>query len=173
MPREGQTGLVLPVPQAQPVLSEIAQRFPEAVREVPAHISLLYPFLPHETCDVDVITALSEIIAQTGPLGVRLSACERRGEFAALRPEPLDPLRALSGSVRRRWPHLVPYDGRFGEVDPHVTVALHTTPERARTVAEEIVAPHLPIIAELRFAWLVAFVGGRWAVRHEFEFGNG
>lgn len=174
MPDEGQTGVVVLVPQAQPVLEDVAQRFPEAVRRgVPAHLSLLYPFLPDEECDDDVLAALSEILAQSGPQTVQLSECERSEDFAALRPEPLEPLRALSESVRQRWPHVVPYDGRFGDVDPHVTVALHTTAERARVVAEEIAPPHLPITAELRDVWLVAFVDGRWTVRHQFELGDG
>lgn len=174
MPREGRTGLVVLVPQAEGVLADVAQHFPEAVRNgTPAHISLLYPFLPADSCNDVVLTALSEIVAQTEPLTVRLSECERRDDFTALRPEPLEPLRALSERAQQRWPHLAPYEGRFGHVDPHVTVALRTTAERARIVEQEIVPPHLPITAELRDVRLVAFDGGHWTVRHEFQLGAG
>lgn len=165
---------MLLVPPADAVLSAVAQQYPEAVRDgVPAHVSLLYPFLPADELDEDVINALSDLLAQSGPMTVALDEVQRQDEFVALRPDPITGLRELSAAVQARWPDVVPYDGRFGDVDPHVTIALHTTAERATTIAEQIVPPLVPISAELRDVWLVAYSGGRWTVRQKFVLGLG
>lgn len=166
--------MVLVVPPAEPVLTAVKQRYPEAVREgVPAHVSLLYPFLPADEIYDGVLNALSEIVATTEPLTVFFGECYRKDEFVALRPDPISGVRALGDAVQRRWPHLVPYAGRFGEPEPHVTVALHTTAERAFVVADEIVPPHLPIEARLSDVWLVVYTGDRWTVRRKFALGTG
>lgn len=174
MPRDGQTGVVVLVPPADAVLTAVAQQYPEAVRDgIPAHVSLLYPFLHADELDENVLRALSELLAQSGPMTVTLDEVQRQDDFVALRPNPITGLRELSAAMQRRWPDVVPYDGRFGDVDPHVTVALHTTAERARAIAEQIVPPLLPIAAELRDVWLVAYSGGRWTVRQKFALGLG
>lgn len=173
MPTEGQTGVAIPVPEADPLLAAVAMRFPEAVRQgVPAHVSVLYPFLPAEKLDDRVISGLSELFAGQPAMSVTFGACHRSGEFVALRPEPIEGLEELVSDARRRWPEVLPYEGLYGGVEPHVTVALHTTEERAAVVESEIVPEWLPISAELREAWLLIF-NGRWTVRQRFELGVG
>lgn len=53
---------------------------------------------------------------------------------------------------------MVPYEGLYGDVEPHVTVAMGASEEAAVTIEREVTAA-LPISAELREAWLVAFDG--------------
>ncbi len=173
MPKEGQTGVAIPVPEADPLLTAVGERFPEAVREgVPAHVSVLYPFLPADALDDQVTGALSELFAEQPVLSVTFAECSRTGEFVALRPDPLQGLRELTNAVRARWPDLVPYEGVHGDVGPHLTVALHTTESRAAAVERELVPEQVPISAELREAWLLAF-HGQWRWHQRFEFGVG
>ncbi|MFC7344976.1 2'-5' RNA ligase family protein [Saccharopolyspora griseoalba] len=167
----GQTGVVIPVPEAQPLLAAVTERFPEAVRSgVPAHLSLLYPFVQADSLDDHVITELTSIFAEQAPLPVKFAACHRRGAFVALRPEPSDGVEALASAVQRRWPDVVPYEGRY-DADPHLTVAMHTTEERAAIIERELVPEWVPLSAELREAWLVEF-DGQWHLRHRLTLGS-
>lgn len=169
MPREGATALVVPVPEADPLLAAVAARFPDAVRPLPAHVTLLYPFLPADALDDQVLAALDEVFADRPPMSVEFTECRRSTGFAALLPDPVDGLSALVGDLRRRWPELLPYDGRFGtDVDLHVTVALNTAEATAEAVAREIVPEYTPIRAELREAWLIA-LQDQWQLRKRFE----
>lgn len=171
MPRDGRTGLVIPVPAADAVLAPVAQRYPDAVRPgVPAHISLLYPFLPQSELDETVTAALHTICAEQTPMVVRFARCCRSGGFVSLRPEPPAELETLTSAVRQRWPEVVPYEGRYGEVEPHVTAALGTSEETAAAI-EGHVGARLPIPAQLREAWLVVFTG-QWSLRQRFPFGQ-
>ncbi|MBV8541256.1 MAG: hypothetical protein JO063_14920 [Pseudonocardiales bacterium] len=66
---------------------------------------------------------------------------------------------------------MVPYEGLYGDVEPHVTVTMGASEEAAVTIERKVTAA-LSISAELREAWLVAF-DGLWRVRGRFEFGTG
>jgi hypothetical protein len=171
MPTNGQTGLVIPVPAADGLLASVGARHPGTVREgVPAHVSLLYPFVAAAELDEQVISALSELFAEQVPIPVEFGKCYRHDGFVALHPEPIDGLARLLSETRRRWPDVVPYEGLYGDVEPHVTVAMRASEEVAVTIEQEVTA-ELPFSAELGEAWLVAFEG-RWSLRGRFEFGG-
>jgi hypothetical protein len=130
MPVEGQTGLVVPVPTADALLGLVESRHPGTVREgVPAHVSLLYPFVAAAELDEQVIRALSELVVGHEPMPVEFAECYRRGGFVALRPDPIERLTELTRKACERWPDLVPYEGLYGDVEPHVTVALRASEE--------------------------------------------
>jgi 2'-5' RNA ligase len=172
MPMNGQTGLVIPVQAADALLAAVGTRYPGTVREgVPAHVSLLYPFVAAAELDERVSGALGELVAEQAPMPVQLAECYHREGFVALRPDPIDGLRELISKTHRRWPDVVPYEGAYRDVEPHVTVALRCSEETAVTIEREVTA-RLPLSAELREAWLVAFEG-QWLVRGRFEFGAG
>lgn len=94
---------------------------------------------------------------------VQFAECNRRGRFVALRPDPIGGLQDLVSKTRRRWPDVVPYEGIYEDVEPHLTVALRCSEETAMTIEQEVTA-ELPISTELRAAWLVAFEG-QWRLR--------
>ena len=170
MPTNGRTGLVIPVPAAEGLLELVEGRHPGSVRQgVPAHVSLLYPFVGvAELSDRDT-EVLRELFLEQQPMRVVFGECYRRGGFVALRPRPLEGLIELTNKSRRRWPDVVPYGGLYGDVEPHLTVALDTSEETALTIEQEV-TDRLPISAELHEAWLLAFEG-RWMVRDRFGFG--
>ena len=125
MPTNGRTGLVIPVPAADGLLELVEARHPGSVRQgVPAHVSLLYPFVGvAELSDRDT-EVLRELFLEQEPMRVVFGECYRRGGFVALRPSPLEGLTELTNRTRRRWPDVVPYEGLYGDVEPHLTVAL-------------------------------------------------
>ncbi|MFR9731153.1 2'-5' RNA ligase family protein [Saccharopolyspora sp. MS10] len=165
MPALGTTAVVLPVPGADPLLRSVAARFPGAVREgFPAHITILYPFLPASEVDEEVVAELAAILARCRPQRVAFTASTDPRHlaegFVALRPEPDGELRGLTAEVGGRW-GLRPYGGAYGEAEPHLTVALEVAPERARAIVADLVPPPP---AELAEAWLVRFDDG-WSLR--------
>ncbi len=172
MPTNGQTGLVVPVPTADVLLASVGARYPGTVREgVPAHVSLLYPFVAAAELDEGITSALGELLAGQAPMRVQFAECYRRDGFVALLPDPIDGLKELVSTTRRRWPDVVPYEGVYGDVEPHLTVAMRCSAETAVAIEQEVTA-QLPISAELREAWLVAFEG-QWTLRGRFEFAAG
>lgn len=169
MPTHGQTGLVIPVPTADALLTAVGARYPGTVRAgVPAHVSLLYPFVAAAELDERVTIALGELLAEQPPMRVQFAECYRRDGFVALRPDPIDGLKDLVSETRRRWPDVMPYEGVYGDVEPHLTVAMRCSAQVAVTIEQEVTA-ELPISAELREAWLVAFEG-QWTLRGQFKF---
>lgn len=171
MPTNGQTGLVIPVSAADALLASVKARYPGAVREgVPAHVSLLYPFVAVAELDERVTIGLGELLVEQTPMRVQFAECYRRGGFVALRPDPIGGLQDLVSEARRRWPDVVPYEGIYDDVEPHLTVALRCSEETAVTIEQEVTA-ELPISTELREAWLVAFEG-QWTLRGQFKFGG-
>jgi hypothetical protein len=170
MPTPGQSALVIPVPAADVLLASVAARHPGTVRQgVPAHVSLLlYPFLAADELDERVISALGELLVEQVPMPVEFVECSHRGGFVAVRPDPIEGLRELVNATRRQWPEVVPYGGIYGDVEPHVTVALCPSEEMAGAIEQEV-STQLPISAELRESWLVVFEG-QWTLRGRFEF---
>lgn len=171
MPRDGRTGLVIPVPAADEALAWVSGWYPEAVRDgVPAHLSLLYPFLAAGDLDAGVLTALREVFDHQPPMRVVLSRCRRRGGFVYLVPEPVAPLRDLIGALRSDWPAPVAHRGLGEEVEPHVTVAMGVA-ERTAAVIQREASESLPLTVELSEAWLVV-LRGRWRLHGRFAFGG-
>ncbi len=120
MPTHGQTGLVIPVPEADALLAAVGARYPGTVREgVPAHVSLLYPFVAAAELDEQVTSALCELLAEQAPMPVQFAECYRREGFVALRPDPIDGLTELMNKTHLRWPDVVPYEGVYQDVEPH------------------------------------------------------
>ena len=68
MPTRGQTSLVIPVPAADALLASVGTRYPGTVRDgLPAHVSLLYPFVVAAELDERVTTALHELFVEQVP----------------------------------------------------------------------------------------------------------
>jgi hypothetical protein len=85
MPMNGQTGLVIPVPAADALLASVGARYPGTVREgVPAHVSLLYPFVAATELDERVTCALGELLVEQAPMPVQFAECYDSGHAILL-----------------------------------------------------------------------------------------
>jgi hypothetical protein len=72
----------VPVAAAEPVVSSWRERFDEsAAHGMPAHITALYPFLPHERLSGGAVVLLRELCAEVPAFEVQF----RRTAFAAHR----------------------------------------------------------------------------------------
>ena len=117
---------------------------------MPAHVTLIYPFLADVQLGGDVIAALREVLATFSPFDVRFEAFAR---FDAdppvlyLEPDPAQPFLDLTAAIAARFPDHPPFGGIHDRITPHLTVA-ETADASAMRAAEESVARHLPLAAD-------------------------
>jgi 2'-5' RNA ligase len=162
------TAVVVPVPEAEPVVARWRSRFDaSAAAGMPAHVTALFPFVAAHDA---VVAELSALCAALPPLAVQFRRCARfPGVGVYLAPEPADGLRHLTEAIAERWPEAPPYEGRFDDIVPHLTVADGVDEEVAGEI-EAALRPSLPIRARLVGACLYELDGSRWRCLSEFPF---
>ncbi|MFF0622614.1 2'-5' RNA ligase family protein [Streptomyces sp. NPDC004296] len=120
----GRTGLIVRIPEAEPAVRAWRERFdPSARAGVPAHVTVLFPFLDASRIDARVRGALADLLGRHHAFDLRFEGCGRFPGVLYLAPEPDTQLRRLTEVVADRWPEAPPYGGRFTDVVPHLTVA--------------------------------------------------
>jgi 2'-5' RNA ligase superfamily protein len=164
------SALIVPVPEAEPLVGPWREQYDDSARTgVPAHVTLLFPFLPPEEitpADLDRLAALFITVPGTR---FRLVAVRRfsRGVLY-LAPEPEAFFRDLTIRVWALYPDQPPYGGMFNHVVPHLTVAQvedHGLLDRI----EAAVASGLPVEAHATEVWLmVQGEADRWQPGHRF-----
>ena len=168
------TALIVKVPEADRVVAPFRKTMdPAAAWGIPAHITILYPFLPVEELTADVVARLTDAFA-----GVPRFQCsfERTGWFNEqvmwLAPEPVDPFHVLTQRVWDEFPECPPYRGVHRDVVPHLTVGDRASgaPIWELRRAEHGVRKCLPFALEVDKVSLVAgnHLDATWSVRHEF-----
>ncbi|MFI1096557.1 2'-5' RNA ligase family protein [Streptomyces sp. NPDC020917] len=167
----GGTALVITVPEADPLVGRVRRTYqPEDRGAAPAHVTVLYPFLPAARIDAEVLAALRELFVAHQPFALDFAAFGRFPGLLWLAPEPQAPLRALTAAVAARWPEVPPYEGAFGDPAPHLSVAGSRAEEAYDAVAREFAAG-LPLRTRVAGVHLVVSDGARWHLRETFALG--
>ena len=119
-----QSTLFVPVPEVEPWVKDLRERYdPTAAVGVPAHITVLFPFIsPDLLTDSDLARA-TETFQRFQPFEFRLARVDRFPESLYLVPEPDEPFILLTEAIVREFPEYPPYGGKFTEIVPHLTVA--------------------------------------------------
>lgn len=165
MPR---SALIVAVPEAEPLVGEWRLRYDNARLGIPAHITLLFPFVPAEELDEALFGELSELFAAQPAFAFTLTRLvDFPDQTLWLAPEPSEPFRKLTELIVERYPDYPPYEGAHEEVIPHLTV---TAGEAAlRDAVDAAVSPQLPIDAEAREVVLLEEnATGFWRARERF-----
>ena len=167
-----ETALVVEVPEAEPLVSDWRAKHDwSAQRGVPAHITVLYPFVPTERVDETVLADLRELFAAQPAFSFRLTRVARFPDVAWLAPEPSDRFTALTELIVERYPDYPPYEGIHDEVIPHLTVAEGGV--ELQDEVETALTPHLPIRADAKtVALLVEGENERWFLGERFPLGD-
>lgn len=172
-----ESALVVAVPEAEDLVSSFRDRHdPSAAEGIPAHVTLLYPFLPLDRIDGAALDELGRCFASFAPIRYRLASIRRFGsEVLYLAPEPDEPFRQLTRAIWHRFPETPPFGGRHPDIVPHLTVANLADPLAFETVASaftQAAVSRLPIIAFAAEVALMENVGGRWRRRTSFSLGT-
>lgn len=153
--------MIMPVPEAEPALE--AWGLPPTglgtAPGMPAHVTLLYPFVPPPRLyDADV-DALRRIVVSACAFPFSLRDVGRFHRVLYLAPDPAAPFVALTRAIARRWPEHPPYEGAYADVVPHLTVVHgREPPSLVRRMHDT-----LPLRAYASEAWLMVQRGdGSW-----------
>ncbi len=153
-----QTAVIVPVPAAERVVAEHRRRLDVGASwGVPAHVTVLYPFVHPTEVDRALVARLSGAICSVGTFKCTFERSQWFGDDVLwLAPEPDAGFRALTDAVCAAFPDHPPYEGRFDEVVPHLTVG-----ERSRGTladlrdAERAVHNGLPFAASVDHVELI------------------
>jgi hypothetical protein len=170
-----ESAVIVAVPEAEPAVGPYRAKLDRAAGwGIPAHVTLLYPFVPPPKIDDRVIRVLADALQIVPAFGITLSRVAWFGdEVVWLAPEPDQPFRELIGVVTARFPDYPPYGGTHPELIPHLTIG-HAAPVEALRAAAEAVKPHLPIEAYIRSALIIRGSNApqSWQTVAELSLGN-
>jgi hypothetical protein len=173
--KNAESALIVVVPEAEPLVAPLRLRFdPSAAAGVPADITVLYPFLAPDTIDQEVLATLGRCFAGFPPIAFQLAELRRfDGEALYLAPDPDEPFRQLTLAAWRLFPEHPPYDGRWPQIVPHLSVA-QPKQDSDNIVAEVGAAARdgLPIKAATKEVVLIENTNGRWTQRAKFRLGS-
>lgn len=166
------TALVIEVPEAEPVVADWrAHLDPYAIGGTPAHITLLFPFVPAREIGRTVADRAAATLAALPAFDY---AFTRTGWFGAevlwLGPADPAPFVALTTALSAAFPDHPPYQGAFASIVPHLTVG-HADDRAALLAAERDVRPRLPITGRAGHVSLLVLAGDRWERLHRFRLG--
>ncbi len=133
---------------------------PVAARGLPAHVTLLFPFMPPVELDDDVRRRIQAIVEAEPVFPFVLRRMERWPEVVWLAPEPDEPFRRLIGALSAEFAEYPPYGGAHDEIVPHVTIAQDPRPDWL-AAAERALPAMLPIREVAREAVVIAHLADR------------
>jgi 2'-5' RNA ligase len=169
-----ESALIVPVPQTEDAVGSFRSVLDSAARwGVPAHITVLYPFVPPHRITASVLADLAEVIATVHCFESAFSEVRWFGDTVVwLAPEPDGPFRQLTKAVWQRFPDQPPYGGAHDDVVPHLTIG-HDHPRGVLAHAADAVSAWLPIHASIRNVRLIAGSRqpGSWRTLCEFPLG--
>jgi 2'-5' RNA ligase len=169
-----ETALICRVPEAERYVAHYRQRFdPSARRNVPAHVTVLYPFMSPQDVDAEVLERLAQIARAVPCFEYRLAETGRFPVSLYLAPQPDDFFAALTNAVYGAYPDYPPFDGKFATVVPHVTVAHADEPQLCEIEVELRIAMASggAVKARCHEMVLIENSSGRWEEMHRFALG--
>lgn len=159
-----ETAVIVPVAAVEPLVASSRARLDRAAAwGVPAHVTVLYPFVAPGEVDDALLARLRHAVGSVPAFACTFARTRWFGdEVVWLAPEPAEPFAALTHAVWRAFPEHPPYAGAYDEVTPHLTVGQVEcgTVEELRA-AEAAVVPGLPVHTRITEALLVQGELGR------------
>lgn len=154
-----ETAVLVLVPEVEAAVAEHRAHLDVAASwGVPAHLSVVYPFVPPAGVDDAVLDRLAGAVSTVPAFACVFGDTAWFGDdILWLAPDPDDSFRSLTRAVVAAFPDHPPYGGAYVEPTPHLTVGerrLGTAAELAR--AETSVRQHLPVEARIERVVLLA-----------------
>lgn len=160
-----ESAVIVTVPPAEEVVGKHRAELDQAAGwGVPAHVTVVYPFMPPADLGDRVIETLARAIATVPRFEATWS---KTGWFGTdvlwLAPEPADRFNALTEAVVKAFPDFPPYGGEHDVVIPHLTVGHGVDADVLRDVEQHLL-PHLPIGMQVTSAalWWGSPSAGSW-----------
>ena len=146
---------MIEVAEAAPAVDEWRRRYTyDGPLGVPAHVTLLYPFVPAERLDEHVEARLAAVVGEAESFDFVLERTARFPQILYLAPDPPEPFLRLTEAIAAAWPEHPPYEGVHETVIPHLTVAESEDPALLDEIAGAV-EPALPIRSKVSEALLL------------------
>lgn len=134
-----ESALVILVPEAEDLVGRYRMKYDHAAAVgVPAHITLLWPFIPPTLITVGDRKQLTELFSSYPRFETSLAEVQRFPDVLYLAPEPNDKIFKLIQLIAAKFPEYPPYGGQFDEVIPHLTIAQSDDAELLKKIHREI-----------------------------------
>jgi 2'-5' RNA ligase len=145
-----ETALLVTTAEAEESLATWRRRYlAETVRrQIPAHVTVLYPFVPAEELTSELDDALRQLYAPLAGFEYALATVETFPGYAWLAPDPAAPFLTLIEQTRACFPDHPPYGDPDLDPIPHCTVGAAENPEALEALLVDLragLAPRLPI----------------------------
>ncbi len=167
----GTSALVIEVPEAEDLVGPFRRRYdPVAPLGMPAHITVLFPFVDVEEITEELLADLWELYSKIPRFTFTLPRLGQFSDVLFLVPEPREPLDHLTDVTRERYPEHPPYGGAVKSPDPHLTIAHAEDPAELARICEEVEALMSEHIIEVqaREVALMTHEEGKWRRRQVF-----
>lgn len=106
------SAFVVKVPAAESAVGDLRDQFDASAKVgVPAHITILFPFMPPEEITAGVLQQAQEALSVVPSFVFSLGEIGRFPTTTYLLPAPADPFVALTAALVRRFPAFRPYGG--------------------------------------------------------------
>ena len=167
-----QSAFIVQVPQAEASVADLRERFGASSQlGVPAHITILAPFMSPELITPLVLLRAQAALNQVRQFAYSLSQVDRFEATAYLAPDPAAPFVALTDALVQAFPGFLPFGGAHTSIIPHLTVA-HGDAAAAEIAATELTARLMksgPISCVCSAVRLLENSSGRWQTMHTFH----
>ena len=163
-----QSAVLVPVPEAEHLVGDWrAVHDPRARTGVPAHITLVVPWLPPGAINEEHLGQLDAILAGHEAFDYLLDQVKWFGERVLwLAPTPSSPFKDLTASLASHF-DTPPWQGEFPEVVPHLTVGLagYSLGSTLAEAADDLAAK-LPLRCRASEVVVMCGDGASWKVIH-------
>src|ERR1700685_2267961 len=159
----------VPVPEADSVVGRWRyEHDPVAAAGVPAHITLIVPWLPPDEITEADLAELDETVADVEAFDFQLDHVDWLGRRVLwVAPKPAAPFLRLTTRLAERF-GTPPWEDEFDEVVPHLTVAHASDGVELVPVASDVTG-RLPITCRAEEIWVMVGDGMRWSLLHRVK----
>lgn len=170
-----QSTLLIPVLNAEPIVGKWRKQYhSSALRGIPTHITLLFPFLNPQLITESVINDLSSQFKKIRAFQFSLIKIGTFPNVIYLEPFPCEPFIELTKNLVAEYSDLQPYDGIYKSINPHVTLAMLSATNDFSNILKAIetdIFHELPIQSIAKEAWLMEKdIDNYWHIKIKFPF---
>ena len=168
----GRSAVVVPIvlPTRLASIRDAADRM--AARGVPAHVTVLFPFLAVDALTPTVRSSLTRLAANNPSFVARFSRVERREAMVWLVPAGQRPFLDVTFAVAALWPDHPPYEGVHDTLIAHLTL-VETTDRQARDAAWAAAMEIGPFEVPVRELTVITeSASGHWRTRWRLPMGD-
>ena len=166
-----ESAFIVRAPEAEGCVGALRRRFDRSVDlGVPAHITVLAPFMAPDCVTPTVIKRVESALAQFAPFRFTLNTIARFPATTYLAPEPSHPFVAMTQALFEEFPVFPPFRGEHASIVPHLTVAHGSAAEAVVAAAEleRALQAHGPITGTCTSVVLLENSSGLWKEMHVF-----